>query len=211
MKRLTLYSFLLCLSAHQAFSAEPYRKGPYLTTREQYQIFKGKYDVVMFGDSLTERGKWQDMFPAIKIGNRGISGDDTAGMISRVDDVISTQAKTVYIMAGTNDVSERVPPEESFNNLKVIYKKLTPHGIKVIFQSTIYGDSKRVEKNRELKELNDSMLRWCKSNGISYIDLNASLSPDGYLLNEYTIDGIHLNIDGYKIWNKIIAKSLPSE
>ena len=86
----------------------PIRTHIYLQTKAQYELFHGQYDVVMFGDSLTERGHWSDMFPSVRIGNRGIGGDDTQGMLERIQSIESTGAKTVFIMAGTNDLSRSV-------------------------------------------------------------------------------------------------------
>jgi len=39
---------------------------------------------VMLGDSLIEYGSWSRLFPNIKIANRGVAGDETLGVLSRV-------------------------------------------------------------------------------------------------------------------------------
>ena len=46
----------------------------YLKTKKIYSLHPGKYDYVMFGDSITKNGKWNTLIPGYSIGNRGISG-----------------------------------------------------------------------------------------------------------------------------------------
>ncbi|HAM4924272.1 hypothetical protein JQC65_26020 [Escherichia coli] len=49
-----------------------------------YDTFTSKNDIVMFGDSYMEYGNWGDIFN-MEISNRGIAGDDTLGMLARID------------------------------------------------------------------------------------------------------------------------------
>lgn len=198
------FAFALLMTAITANADSLKRTGTYLATRDQYHIYHGKYDVVMFGDSLTERGKWQDMFPDLRIGNRGISGDDTMGMLQRVSDIEDTGAKLVFIMAGTNDVSEKINPDDSARNLIKIAELLRNKGIRVILQSTLLGNKVRVEKNEKIKEINKLIKDWSHENGFQFLDLNEKLSSEGYLSDGLTIDGIHLNANGYSIWKGII-------
>src|ERR1700691_2534070 len=40
-----------------------------------FEAFHPHADIVMIGDSITNNGEWQEMFPGISIANRGIAGD----------------------------------------------------------------------------------------------------------------------------------------
>ena len=181
------------------------RTALYNETVEQYREFPGRYSYVMFGDSLTARGNWQDMFPGALIGNRGIGSDDTKGMLERVDDIIATHAKHVLIMAGTNDISRHIPPQIVAGNILLISKKLKAHGVEPIIQSTIFANKYRYKKNIEILTINKILEKESQSKGYKFVNLNRELSPGNILLDKYTIDGVHLNVDGYKVWKNMIS------
>ncbi|PLR29874.1 hypothetical protein CYR55_22555, partial [Chimaeribacter californicus] len=100
------YSFIYEFK-HRHFTSEQVdtvRNPTYLFKRDMYKEFHGQGDYVMVGDSITENARWDDIFPDYKIVNRGIAGDDTTGVLERIDDIIATGAKKAFIMIGTNDI-----------------------------------------------------------------------------------------------------------
>lgn len=196
--------FFALLFSHTGMAGE-HRSGAYLTSKAQYHLYPGRYDIVMLGDSLTERGKWQDMFPDVRIGNRGISGDDTQGIIDRLGDVKRTHAKKVFLMAGTNDLSEKISPKTVSDNIIRIAEGLSEDGVIVVIQSTLYGNSVRKLKNEWITQINDALLMWCNSNNIQFVNLNSIIATNGFLPDEKTVDGIHLTIKGYEEWKSVIS------
>ena len=48
------------------------------------------------------------------------------------------------------------------------------------------------------------MKKYAEDNNIRFIDLNKILSPNGFLDEKYTTDGIHLNGSAYILWAKEI-------
>ena len=42
-----------------------------------FKYFSPNVDVVMIGDSITQLGIWNEIFPNVKIANRGVGGDAT--------------------------------------------------------------------------------------------------------------------------------------
>lgn len=203
-----IFLFTAALPSYASDQPIPQRKPLYLETQKMYEMFPGHYEYVMFGDSITERGKWEDMFPNYSIGNRGIGGDDTAGMLSRLNAVEKTGAKTVFVMAGTNDLSRHVKPDEIANNIIEISEKLRSKGIKVVIQSTIYSGTKKKKKNPSISIINNTLKNYSKSNGTPYLDLNEKLSENNVLKPEYSLDDTHLTAEGYKEWSKLLNKFL---
>lgn len=206
------YMLLRCLLLGMSFTAiggneiNMNRTPFYLQTSAQYALFTGRYDIVMFGDSLTERGHWQDMFPDVRIGNRGIGGDDTSGMLARMAAVVATGANTVFIMAGTNDLSRHTAPDIIAKNIMTIAKNFSQQGIKPIIQSTIFSDEQRKGKNLKIRQINESLKLNAQANGFIYVDINRFLAPNGYLMNGYTVDGTHLSVEGYQVWKKALDR-----
>jgi lysophospholipase L1-like esterase/poly(3-hydroxybutyrate) depolymerase len=89
-------------------------------------VAKDQGAVVFFGDSITQG--WDSLakdFPALKVANRGISGDTTRGLRARLkDDVLALKPKAVSILIGTNDLDQGAEPEVVAENLKAIVTEL---------------------------------------------------------------------------------------
>lgn len=94
------------------------------------QVTQDQGAVVFLGDSITEG--WGDnlgqSFGSLKVANRGISGDTTRGMLIRLrEDVLALNPSAVVILAGTNDLGEKVTPEVVADNFKLILAGLKEH------------------------------------------------------------------------------------
>ncbi|OZP05773.1 hypothetical protein CG692_23770 [Escherichia coli] len=162
----------LILLSHTAFAVPKSRL--YQETVSMYEKFTAKYDIAMFGDSLIQRGNWQDMFPEVRIANRGIGGDDTEGMLARIDSVEHTGAHTIFVQVGTNDLNRKKSPEEITNNIKEIAEKISNKKINVIILSVILASKEHVVKNKLIKKINSDLK---KENGrYKYLDLNVALA-----------------------------------
>ncbi len=171
-----------------------------------YEKFYGRYDIVMFGDSFIQRANWQDMFPDLRVANRGIGGDDTEGMLQRLKGVELTGAKIVFILVGNNDLNRKIKPEQIAMNISKIANYLNEKGMTVIVQSTILSGKENIEKNKLTNELNYILENQRKN--YKYLDLNKSLSPNGYLEDKYNLDGTHLTVKGYMVLKSILEKKI---
>ena len=56
-----------------------------------------KGDIIFIGNSITDGGEWSELFNDLRVKNRGISGDISAGVIKRIDEVVKRKpAKQFY-------------------------------------------------------------------------------------------------------------------
>lgn len=169
------------------------------------QFGQRNYDVVFIGDSLTDGAEWKDLFPYLKIANRGISGDRTDGLLKRLDSIYSTSAEKAFIMIGVNDFFSGVSVNDVFKNYKTIVKKIVSHRIKTYIQSTIFAGQRYQALNSKVLKLNRKLQTLAvESDFVTYIDLNEGLSSNFSLNPIYSSDGIHLNAKGYSVWKKRI-------
>src|SRR5436190_165533 len=103
-------------------------------TRWASRIEKDHNAVVLLGDSITQ-GWGEDFsawFPAMKIANRGISGDTSRGVLIRLEgDVLDLEPRAVVLLIGTNDLEEKADPETIAGNLKLILAELAKHNAKM--------------------------------------------------------------------------------
>lgn len=81
------------VSSNPSYSDYFYHKISFFEQHGNHQ-----YDVVFIGDSITDSAEWEDLFPSLKIANRGIAGDTTKGVLNRMDTIYSTNAKKAFIM-----------------------------------------------------------------------------------------------------------------
>ena len=169
-------------------------------------INHGSYDLVFLGDSITDIAEWQEMFPSLKVANRGINGDTTQGVLRRLDSVNSYTPGKIFIMLGVNDIYAGLNIQEISDNYKEIIEKTSYNHKHIYIQSTLMANGPRAFLNKKIKLLNKNLIEIAKQyKNVSYIDLNMHLSKPGHLEARYTNDGIHLNHEGYAIWKKAIT------
>jgi lysophospholipase L1-like esterase len=181
--------------------------GSPLSRYMMFRTFSPRSDVVMIGDSLTSEAPWNEIFPKVQIANRGMSGDTTNDILSRMDTILSVSPKKALIMVGINDVDRGAPVDSVFQNYTEIVKNLQRAGVNVIIQSTLEC-SKRVCGDRvfRVRELNKQLKDFAHRSNILFVDINADLSsPTDGLLSKYTSDGIHLLPSGYVKWSEKIG------
>lgn len=193
---------------HKYFTSEKsdtVRNATYLYKRDMYKEFRGQGDYVMVGDSITENARWDDIFPGYKIVNRGIAGDDTTGILERIDDIIATGAKKAFIMVGTNDIDRGMSADGIVNNISEIAKKLKSAGMDIVVESTLFSGETLRQKNIVINEINNKLTELCKEKNYHYVDINKSLAVNNVLNPEYSLDDTHINFKGYKAWRNEIA------
>lgn len=195
-----LLSLLIFPSLSQSAGLE---KSPYSEMRYSlFEVTKTKANVVMLGDSITEMGLWSEFFPKVAILNRGISGDTIHFMKGRLHQVLFANPKAVFIMGGINDLAHHQKEDVIINDYKYIVNKMHEKKVDVYIQSTLFvSRQSRLNDNNKISKINDSMKSYCaQSKNCHFIDLNDSLSYDNKLNTNYTLDGIHLNAQGYNLW-----------
>ena len=169
-----------------------------------YDMFKtSRADIVMLGNSLTYNANWAEMLGRANIANRGIPSDITAGYLHRLDYVYKLQPKICFIEGGVNDIHAKCSVLEIFANYTSIIDTLRGHHIIPVIQSTLFVARtwpNAVDENREVEALNKLLSEFAREHSVEFLDINALVSKDGFLRDELTFDGIHLNADGYALW-----------
>lgn len=166
---------------------------------------------VVLGDSLVEEGLWGEWLAPSIVYNRGISGIGISGIrkyVSRMPD----GKYRVFVMIGINDLMRGKNVNELFEDYKALLSQLHAKGIEVILSSTLFvGKEKPQFINTDVLEFNKMICRYANEKKIHFLNLNASLAPLGYLEEKYTVDGIHLNAQGYRIWVNEMKKVMKVE
>ncbi|GAM55123.1 lysophospholipase L1 [Vibrio ishigakensis] len=164
-------------------------------------------DWVFLGDSITNAGRWGELFPSKRVANRGIDGDTIVGMLGRLDSVLATEPDTVFLLAGINDIAQDRTPERIMESYRKVVDTLTKQGVRVVLQSTILTNNP--DWNQSVDKLNGLIEELARSQGLTLIDLNSLFAERGTIKSEATFDGVHLQGDMYLQWrDKLLAEAV---
>ena len=172
-----------------------------------FQTFSPQVAVVMIGDSITQGAEWADMFPQVKIANRGIGDDKVDDILNRLEQVFSVNAKKSFVMAGINDIYDGNSVDRILSSYVEMVKLLQTSGTEVYIQSTLECSKIKCGKKLDLvRELNQRLESYAKEQGITYININEGLTTDSEgLLGQYSFDGVHLLGSGYLKWRENLS------
>ncbi len=177
-------------------------------------------DSITYGEHLDRQDVWTSIIQNKRkddiIINRGISGDTTAGMLSRFQvEVVADKPDVVHIMGGLNDMTCCATADQVKGNFKAMSKQAQFYGIQpiiglcplpvieqIIPAWKTFADFDRLIE--EMKNLHRWLHQYCAvASDIFLIDYNEKLAQY-YQENRVDLysDGLHLNTKG----NEVLAK-----
>ncbi|WP_207422848.1 GDSL-type esterase/lipase family protein [Desertivirga brevis] len=185
----------------------------------QYRLFKPKHEkrkpVMFIGDSITDIAEWSELFGTIQVLNRGISADNTFGVLNRLDDVRLRKPSKLFIMIGINDISHSIPDEKILANYWRIIETVRKDSPKtsIYVQSILptnnaFSEFKRHQnKDEHIRKINKALEEGSKSYSYQFVNLYPLfLNTEGKLDTKYSNDGLHLTAAGYEVWKNYLLK-----
>jgi len=174
---------------------------------------------VFMGDSITDgwAAQDQDFFTSNNFLGRGISGQTTSHMLVRFRrDVIDHNPKYVVILAGTNDIAKNngeISLENIVGNIVSMCELAKANKIKPVICSVLpadrYGWRPGMTPAQDIVKLNEMLKEYAASAHIKYVDYHSVLKDENNgLPAKHAKDGVHPNLDCYKIMEEIILKAL---
>lgn len=186
----------------------------YYDRTEEFEIQKDPKKIVMLGNSITERGQWENILGRTDVANRGIGSDITGGYINRLHYVFNLKPGICFIEGGVNDLGRGISQQTIIRNLAMIIDTLRrEHIIPVLNTVTYLADNYKSHDpkafNDRIKSLNREIRMLAKRKKVKLIDLNPKISDRSFLIKKYAIeDGIHYTAETYSLWGKEIIKVL---
>jgi lysophospholipase L1-like esterase len=170
-------------------------------------------DIIFAGNSITDGAEWSELFDDKRIKNRGISGDVTAGVIHRINELVNRKPAKVFLLIGTNDLARNLSPDSVVKNILWIASYLhrqTP-ATQLYVQSILpvndgFGKfSGHTSKASQIKSVNEQLRQRSTEGRYQFIDLYAAFEDaEGKLDACYTNDGLHLAGEGYLLWKHLV-------
>jgi len=175
---------------------------------------------VVFMDNSITQG-WieadPDFFMSKSYINRGISGQTTPQMLIRFrPDVVNLKPKVVVILAGTNDIAGNTglsTLEMIEDNIASMVEIAKANNIKVVLCSVLpafeYPWKPELEPAQKIVDLNKWIKEYSIKNEIIYVDYFTPMADEhNGLKKEFSEDGVHPNINGYKIMEPLVENAI---
>jgi lysophospholipase L1-like esterase len=170
-----------------------------------------KNEVVFLGNSITERGEWQEILSGYRypIVNRGVGGDNSFGILARMDEILIAKPKAIFLMDGVNDLFRKLPYEVSINNYRRIIRKIKQQSpkTKIYIESALPINEEMTSasytkgRSEMVPVLNEKIKQLAKEEKVTYIDIVPLFADEkGNLKREITMDGVHLKASAYITW-----------
>jgi lysophospholipase L1-like esterase len=170
-------------------------------------------EIIFLGDSITDIAEWAELFGKKNIRNRGISTDNTFGVLARLDEVVESKPAKIFLMIGINDMAKRTPDNIIVQNIQRIVQYVSVHSpkTKLIIQSILPTNNEFPEfagyqnKDEHIRMVNQQLASFCDIKKIPFVNLYPLfLDANNKLSKQYTSDGLHLNGAGYILWKKVL-------
>lgn len=220
MKLITVICF--CLFISQVSSAQSCkidstsRPAIYEARAGQFRSFSDSpKDIIFLGNSITAYANWAELLGTRHAKNRGIPGDNTFGVLARLNEVIEGKPAKVFILLGINDIGRGFPDSIIIRNYKRIIRRIkvgTPR-TKIHIQTLLPVNNSfkptltHFNKDEHILAVNGEIRKLAVSENVVLIDLYSPfLDKEKRLDKKYTFDGLHLNDKGYLKWAELLIK-----
>lgn len=160
--------------------------------------------ILLAGDSITEGWLSQDVDFGVAVSNHGIGWDTVTGLKSRLPQMLRHSPDKIFILIGTNDIGYNRTPEDMAQELSDIidvFQREKPD-VKIYIQSVMPREGPAMPS---VNSINSAYKDLAAEQGVTYIDLGSEFAAaDRTLKPDLTYDGLHLNAQGYQVWEKIL-------
>lgn len=163
--------------------------------------------VVMLGDSHIQNGEWAEWLD-LGVANRGIGQNTTVDVLNRLGSVPASDVAVLLI--GSNDLKAGEDPVRTAARTAEIVAAL---GRTVILLSVPPRNDADPAAFAQLNALNEKGCRSRPRRGgaCRYLDVNRFLTEGDRLAPSLTLDGVHLNGEGYRRIAEALRPALPTQ
>jgi lysophospholipase L1-like esterase len=188
----------------------------------QAKAKQGRIDIYFEGDSITRRWgatdypklleNWNENFFGWNAANFGWGADSVQNILWRLQDgeLDGVNPKVIVLLAGTNDIGYRPPPEGDSAKVDHITK-----GIEAVLEAMrekapeatiiLMGIFPRNDNMRALptiRKINLNLEKLADGKAVRYLNINDRLADPGGVLYEGMMDPdkLHPAVKGYQVW-----------
>jgi lysophospholipase L1-like esterase len=153
--------------------------------------------LLFLGASLIEQGDWAAWFDGDEVINQGVSGDTTADVLARIDQVIEADPDSIVLLIGGNDFARRRSVEQvvrTIENIMVELRRRLPGARLLLLSITPRSE----DYAQRIQDANRHLRQFAATVRAQYLDLWPALSDGDVLAADFTTDGVHFTDAGYQ-------------
>lgn len=172
--------------------------------------------ILFVGSSSIRFWDTGEAFPKHDVLNRGFGGSQTSDVLYYLDRIVLPyKPRQIVLYEGDNDIASGKTPEQVFEDTKAIFErvhaKLPDTEILYIAIKPSLARWELVGKMREANAMIQTLAE--QDHRITFVDVDTPmLGKDGKPRKDLFVDdGLHLNDEGYAIWNRIVEPLLAKE
>lgn len=180
--------------------------------KEKEKLFKEVKDITLIGHSIMDR--WQiKEFKNHKVNNLGISGISTREYQNYILDKnkIEKLGEYIFLMLGTNDIVDKnLTDEDIVRSIEKFIDNLCRINSKIkIYFLEMTSVAFRLDRSKQRIYSLNHLIKERIYKKVNYIELNKYMTDQfNNLCLDYTDDGLHLNLKGYRKLEEILDKEL---
>jgi lysophospholipase L1-like esterase len=155
----------------------------------------------------------QKLHPEWLVLNRGIDGQRSDEIRARFQhDVIQTKPDYVIILAGVNDIFQRMPIEPIQQNLQAMYENSISAEIRPVAASVLPYNTASESETQNIRDLNDWIEKTSRRLGILFCDTNRAVADQkNYNRLRSSPDGYHPDVSGYRSMGEALARAIEAD
>lgn len=171
------------------------------------QIAQAKNPIILIGDSITEAAQLPSSVCGHDIINAGIGGMTAQSYLPLAPQLLPDHAELIVVALGTNNSTKMMSGSADFTRLlDLLAKRAAKIVIAGIPPFDMSGALARSYFNEDLGSRNDARIRQiAEARRLAFVDLRSAMAGENL-----TVDGIHLNAAGYRLWRDAVLSHIRS-
>jgi lysophospholipase L1-like esterase len=152
------------------------------------------------------------MKPELEFRNCGIYGQRTDEIARRLEECVAG-ADVLIVQGGINDVAQGRDVEHAAENLRAMVRRGQELGVRVYLADVLAWNNGGPDAEPKIRRLNELVHVIAREEGVALIPFHHALEdPErrGSMRDEWTSDGDHPSVQGYRLLGELVAQSVSS-
>ena len=166
------------------------------------------------GFGADEKSQWQywaqKADPGLRFRNCGVYGERTDQIAQRLDGC-AKDAAVLIVQGGINDIAQGRPLEPAAANLRRMVERGKQLGLRVAITDLLPWNNGYPEADPKIKKLNELIHGIARDEQVPVLPFYETLEDParpGRMREEWTSDGDHPSVDGYRLLGEVVAASI---
>ncbi len=171
------------------------------------------YDSRRGGDETSQWEYWAARAnPDLRFRNCGIYGERTDEIAFRLEDC-ARGADALIVQGGINDIAQRRDVETAAANLRAMVRRGRELGLRVYIADVLPWNNGWPDAEAQISRLNELVHAIARDDDVPLLRFHDALEdPErpGRMRDEWTSDGDHPSVDGYRVLGELVAQTVSS-